>query len=66
MGINISGNLINNIRYAEYTDDSLPLAESLEDLRTLFSVINRSNNEYGLEMNIKEIKYMMIETGLHQ
>lgn len=58
IGININGVLVSNIRYA---DDSLLLAETAEDLQTLFSVLHATCQKYGLEINIKKTKYMTIQ-----
>lgn len=52
--INMNEILINNIRYA---DDSLLLAETLEDLKTLFNVINH---------NYKIYEHMNIRTSIKQ
>lgn len=56
-GININGQIINNLRYA---DDSVLLAESSEDLQILLNAVYASSIQYGLDMNTKKTKYMVV------
>ena len=56
-GIKINGETINNIRYA---DDTVILANSLEDLQTLLEKINATIVKYGLNLNTSKTKYMTI------
>lgn len=56
-GIKINGENINNIRYA---DDAVLIASSLENLQELVNSLNVTSKEYGLELNIKKTKYMVI------
>ena len=53
-GIKISGRNINNLRYA---DDTTLMAESEEELKSLVSVKEESEN-VGLKLNIPKIKIM--------
>ena len=53
-GININGEIINNIRYA---DDSVLLAENAEDLQALVNSVHSTSKDYGLDMNISKTKY---------
>ena len=53
-GIEINGETINNIRYA---DDTVILASSLEDLQTLLEKINATSVKYGLNLNLKDQIY---------
>ena len=56
-GIKVNGELINNIRYA---DDTVLLADSLEGLQELVNRVTHASKQYGLELNIKKTKYMVI------
>jgi hypothetical protein len=56
-GLNINGNIINNLRYA---DDTVLLAENPEELQHLVKEVSMKSREYGLEMNIKKTKTMVI------
>lgn len=55
--ININGERINNIRYA---DDTVLLAESAENLQALLERVNIASNHYGLKMNTRKTKVMII------
>ena len=67
-GIIINGKTINNIRYA---DDTVIMASSAEQLQLLLNKTNSFCEEYGLKMNIKKTKYMIItkktniQTSIH-
>ena len=52
-GLKINGKIINNLRYA---DDTVLLAESEHELQSLIDQVNKSSNEYGLDINIKKNK----------
>lgn len=56
-GINIGGHNINNIRYA---DDTVLLAENENDLQILLNTIQVKSTQYGLDMNVKKTKTMVI------
>lgn len=56
-GIKVNGIPINNIRYA---DDTIIMAENIEDLQRLMNRIVECGQEYGLTMNIKKTKFMRI------
>lgn len=56
-GIKINGENINNIRYA---DDTAVFADSLENLQELMTRITETSQRYGLPLNIKKTKYMII------
>ncbi|KAI5718027.1 hypothetical protein M8J77_015079 [Diaphorina citri] len=56
-GINIHGTVINNIRYA---DDTVIFGSSMMELQSLMNKIVNSCRKYGLNLNIKKTKYMII------
>ena len=53
-GIKIAGRNINNIRYA---DDTL-MAESEEELKSLFIKVKEESEKVGLKLNIQKTKIM--------
>ena len=54
-GINISGNNINNLRYA---DDTTLMAESEEELKSLLMKVKEESEKVGLKLNIHKTKIM--------
>lgn len=56
-GILINGERLNNIRYA---DDAVVFADSMEGLQTLMARITEISQNYGLDLNTKKTKYMVI------
>ena len=54
-GIKISGRNINNLRYA---DDTTPMAESEEELKSLLMKVKERSEKTGLKLNIQETKIM--------
>ena len=56
-GINISGNIVNNLRYA---DDTVLIADNEQDLQNIVDTIHRQSKEFGLDMNVKKTKTMVI------
>ena len=50
-GIRIAGGNINNLRYA---DDTTPMAESEEELKSLLMKVKESEN-VGLKLNIQKM-----------
>ena len=54
-GIKIAGRNINNLRYA---DDTTLMAESEEELKSLWMKVNEGNEKVGLKLNIRKIKIM--------
>ena len=54
-GIKIAGRNINNLRYA---DDTIVMAESEEDLKSLFLKVKEESEKVGLKLNIWETKIM--------
>lgn len=56
-GVEIGGMLLNNLRYA---DDTVLLAESKEQLQELVNAVDRAGLPYGMKMNAKKTKTMVI------
>ena len=54
-GIKISGRNINNLRYA---DDTTLMAESEEELKSLFMKVKEEGEKAGLKLNIQKTKIM--------
>ena len=54
-GIKISGRNINNFRY---TDDTTPMAESEEELKSLLMKVKVESEKVGLKLNIQKTKIM--------
>ena len=55
VGIRIVGRNINNLRYA---DDTILMAESEEELKSLLIRVKEESEKVGLKLNIKKIKIM--------
>ena len=56
-GLKVGGTNINNLRYA---DDTVLLAESEEELQELVTVVKEESEKYGLLMNVKKTKTLLI------
>ena len=54
-GIKIASRNINNLRYA---DDSTPMAESEEELKSLLMRVKEGNEKVDLKLNTQKIKIM--------
>ena len=54
-GIKIAGRNIKNLRYA---DDTTLLAESNEELKSLFMKVKEESEKVGLKLNIQKTKIM--------
>ena len=54
-GIKIAGRNINNLRYA---DDTILMAESEEELKTLLMKVKVESEKVGLKLNIQKTKIM--------
>ena len=52
-GIKISGRNINNLRYA---DDTTPMAESEEELKSFLMKVQEESEKAALKLNIKKMK----------
>jgi hypothetical protein len=57
VGIMVNGKHINNIRYA---DDTVLIADSLKSLHQLVEKVNEVSNSYGLKMNLKKTKLLLV------
>ena len=56
-GIKIAGRNINNLRYA---DDTTLMAESEEELKSLFMKVKEESEKVGLKFNIQKTKIMAL------
>ena len=54
-GIKIAGRNINNLRYA---DDTILMAESEEELKSLSMKVKEESEKVGLKLNIRKMKIM--------
>ena len=54
-GIKIAGRYINNLRY---TDDTMLVAESEEELKSLLTKVKEESEKVGLKLNIQKTKIM--------
>ena len=54
-GIKIAGRNINNLRY---TDDTILMAESEEELKSLSMKVKEKSEKVGLKLNIQKTKIM--------
>ena len=54
-GIKIAGRNINNLRYA---DDTIFMAESEEELKSLLMKVKEESEKVGLKLNIQKTKIM--------
>ena len=54
-GIKTAGRNINNLRYA---DDTTLMAESEEELKSLFMEVKKESEKVGLKLNIQKMKIM--------
>ena len=57
-GINIAGRNINNLRHA---DDTILMAESEEELKSLLMQVKEESEKFGLKLNIQ--KTMIMASG---
>ena len=54
-GVKIAGRNINNLRYA---DDTILMAESEEELKSLLMKVKKESEKAGLKLNIQKIMIM--------
>ena len=54
-GINTAGRNINNLRYA---DDTILMAESEEEFKSLLMKVKEESEKAGLKLNIQKMKIM--------
>ena len=62
VGIKTAGRNINNLRYA---DDTTLMAESEEELKSLFMKVKEESEKVGLKRNIQKTKIMDPVPSLH-
>ena len=62
IGINIAGRNINNLRYA---DDTTPMAESEEELKSLLMKVKEEGEKVGLKLNIQKLRSWHLVPSLH-
>ena len=55
VGIKITGRNINNLRYA---NDTILMAESEEELKSLLMKMKEESEKFGLKLNIQKMKIM--------
>ena len=55
-GIKVAGRNINNLRY---TDDTILMAESEEELKSFLMKVKEESEKVGLKLNIQEMKIMV-------
>ena len=60
-GVNVGGVNINNLRYA---DDTALLTETISDIQELVKTVNEKGKPYGMEMNIKNTKTMVVSRNV--
>ena len=56
-GVRIGGRVVNNLRYA---DDTVLLAETEQELQEILNDVNNNGKLYGMKMNAKKTKSMLI------
>ena len=61
-GIKITRRNINNLRYA---DDTTLMAESEEELKTLWMKVKEESEKLGLKLNVQKMKIMASVSSLH-
>ena len=61
-GIKIAGKNTNNLRYA---DDTTPMAESEEELKSLLMKVKEQSEETGLKLNIQNLRPWHLVPSLH-
>ncbi len=62
LGIKMNGTYINNIMYA---DDIVLLANTIQDLQELVDEVDDIGRRYGLNINVKKTKTMIISREQH-
>ena len=61
-GIKIAGRNINNLRYA---DDTILMAESEEELKSLLMKVKEESEKVVLKLNVQKMKIMASGPSLH-
>ena len=55
LGVKVNGKVINNIRFV---DDTVLIAETLEELQRLMDLVVQTSEERGLTLNTKKTKFI--------
>ena len=55
-----------SIKDLRFADDTLLIAESEEELQKLVTQVEENSKEYGLEMNVKKTKTMVIRRDVKE
>ena len=61
-GVKIAGRNTNNLKYA---DDTTLMAESEEELKSLFMKVREESGKAGLKLNIKNLRSWHLVPSLH-
>ena len=61
-GIQIAGRNINNLRYA---DDTTLMAESKEEIKSLWMKVKEESEKAGFKLNFQKLKVMHLVSSLH-
>ena len=61
-GIKIAGRNINNLRYA---DDTTLMAESEEELKSLFMEVKEESEKVGLKLTFRQLRSWYLAPSLH-
>ena len=61
-GIKIARRNINNLRYA---DDTTPMAETEEELKSLLMKVKDESEKFGLKLNIQKCRSWHLIPSLH-
>lgn len=62
IGLRVNGVWINNIRYA---DDTMLIADNMQDLQRLVNTVGQHSRLMGLNINTKKTKFMIITRNLN-
>ena len=54
-----------NINYLRYADDTTPMAESAEELKSLLMRVNEESAKAGLKLNIEKLRSWHLVPSLH-
>jgi len=63
VGVKVNAVWVNNICYA---DDTVLIADNLEDLRDMFGTVGECSKNMGLNINTKKTKFMIITRKLQE
>ena len=64
-GIKIARRNINNLRYADHSDDTTLMAESEEELKSLLMKVKEESEKVGLSSTFRERRSWHLVTSLH-